>query len=111
MSTSWWDARTYAVGHCAAHGSDHGDAAAVAPADHLFRDGLGGHEDSGDVDFEHHVGVCLGVVERGSLLLDAGGGDQAVQSPLRIADALDDLVQALYVPHVDLAVVEGVAWV
>lgn len=82
----------YAVGDCTAHGGDHGDAAAVAPADHLFRDGLRGHEDSGHVDLEHHVGICLCVVERGGFLLDAGGCDQAVQSPLRIADALDDLV-------------------
>lgn len=35
---------TYAVGDGAAHGGDHGDATAVAPADHLFRYGLGGHE-------------------------------------------------------------------
>lgn len=100
---------TYAVGYCAAHGGDHGDAAAVAPANHFFRDGLRSHEDSGDVDLEHHVGVCLGVVESGGFLLDTGGGNKAVQSPLRVADALDDLVQALDVSHVDLAVVEGVA--
>lgn len=100
---------TYAVCHCAAHGGDHGDAAAVAPADHLFGDGLRRHEDSGDVDLEHHVGVCLRVIESGGFLLDAGGGDQAVQSSLGVADALDDLVQALDVSHVDLAVVEGVA--
>jgi hypothetical protein len=41
--------------------------------------------------------------------LDASGCDQAVQSPLGIADALDDLVKALDVSDVDLAVVEGVA--
>ena len=76
---------TYAVGDGAAHGGDHGDAAAVAPADHLFRYGLGGHEDTCDsevskvscfrltflkwteltsnIDLEHHVRICLGVVE------------------------------------------------
>ena len=70
---------------------------------------MGGHEDTGHVDLEHHVRVCLCVVESGGLLLDASGCDQAVQSPLGIADALNDLVQALYVSDVDLAVMKGVA--
>lgn len=100
---------TYPVGDCAAHGGDHGDAAAVAPADHLLRYCLGCHEYTSDIDFEHHVGVCLSVVEGGSLLLDTSGGNETVESALGLADAFDNGIEALHVTDVDLAVVESVA--
>ena len=101
--------RAYPVCDGARHRRDHGDAAAVAPADHLARDGLRSHEDAGDVDFEHGIGILGAVVERGRLLLDTRRRDYAIEVAVGLGNVADDLVQLGYVANVDLAVVEGVS--
>ena len=122
------DCCTYAIGDRAAHGGDHGDATAVAPADHLFCHRLGGHENTcvlqsvspnyrifgpssltSNIDLEHHVGIRLCVVESRSLLLDTCCGNQAIEPSLCVTNTLDNCVEALHVSDIDLAVVESVA--
>ena len=119
---------TYAVGDGAAHGGDHGDATAVAPADHLFCHGLGGHEYTCEsesavvekksigpssltsyIDLKHHVCIRLCVIQSRSLLLNTSCGNQAIKSALCITNALDNCVKALHVSNVNLAVVESIA--
>jgi hypothetical protein len=58
-----------------------------------------------NVDLEHHVCVCLSVVESRSLLLDASCCDESVEPSLCITNALDNCVEALHISDVDLAVV------
>ena len=62
-----------------------------------------------NVDLEHHVRICLRIIEGRSFLLNAGCGDEAVQPALRFTNALDHCVQALHVSNIDLAVVKSVA--
>lgn len=104
---SGWAGRAYAVCYGAGHGGYHGDAAAAAVADHFFGDGLRGHHGARDVDFEHGVGVFGRVLQRGRFLLDACGGDEAVELALRLGNVADDVVELRHVSDVDLSVVEG----
>lgn len=120
--------KAYSVGDSTAHRCDHGDAATVTPADHLFGDCLRGHEDTGDVDLplisiftvlpsscsnlgvahlKHGVRVLLRVLQRRCFLLDARCCYQSVQLPLHIRDILDDLIQLRHISDIDLTVVEG----
>ena len=53
---------TYPVGHCAGHGGDHRDTSTTAVFDHFLGHGLGGHENTSDVDLEHGVGILGSVL-------------------------------------------------
>ncbi|KAI6890292.1 hypothetical protein KC325_g258 [Hortaea werneckii] len=64
---------------------DHGDAAAVAPADHLTSDSLRSHEDTSDVHFEHGVGILGAIVAVG------------------FGNVADDLIKLGHVADVNLA--------
>lgn len=97
----------YAIRNVGAHTGNQRDATAVAESDHLLGGGLGGHEHARDVDLEHRVGVFGRVFEGGSLLLDAGGGDEAIELVVGAADLFDDVVQLGHVANVNLTVVEG----
>lgn len=61
---------------------------------------------SGSAYFEHHVGILWTVFQRRRLLLNARRRNQPVQLPLRITDALHDLIQRRDIADVDLAVVK-----
>ena len=97
---------TYPIGNGATHTGDHGDATAVAKANHLLGHGLRGHEHARDVDLEHGVAVLGRVLERRGLLLDPGGGHQAIHAALGVGNALDAAVQQLGVTHIDAAVLQ-----
>jgi len=62
-----------------------------------------------NVDLKHHVRIRLCVIESRSLLLDTSCGNQTIESTLCVTNALDNRVEALHIPDVDLAVVESVA--
>lgn len=101
--------RTYPVCNGTRHGSNHGNATAIAPPDHLTRHSLRSHEDTGHIDLEHRVGVLSAVVQRRGLLLDTSCGDQAIEMAVGLGDVANDLVQLRDIADVDLSVVEGIA--
>ena len=55
---------------------------------------------------EHGVGILGRVLQRRRLLLDARRRNEPVELPLAVADALDDPVETLHVPDVDLPVMQ-----
>lgn len=99
-------AKTYPIGDGAGHAGNEHHAAAVAKLDHLLRNRLSSHEDTGNVDLEHAVGVLSLVLERWRFLLDARSRDQTVHPSLNVRDFLDRLVEAFNIPHVNLSVFE-----
>lgn len=60
---------TYAVGYCAGHGGDHGNAAATAPADHLFGYCLRRHEDARNINLNEKSAIDRAARPRPSLCL------------------------------------------
>lgn len=97
---------TYSICNGCTHGRNKGHGSAITVLDHLLSHRLRSHEDAGDVDFEHGVGVLCGVLERTGFLLNASGGHQPIHPALLVRDALDKLVEARHIADVDLAVVQ-----
>lgn len=97
---------TYPIGNGTAHAGNEGNAATIAEANHLFGNRLGGHEHTSDVDFKHGVGILGRVVEGGSFLLDASGGDQPIQTALGASDGLDGAVEEFRVTDIDATVLQ-----
>ena len=64
----------------AAHAGDETHATWLPKTDHLASHSLSSHENSGDVDTQHLVGVFGGVLEGWCLLLDTGCGYQTVET-------------------------------
>lgn len=95
------------IGNGTTHAGDQCNATLALVLDHLAGDGLRGHEDTGDIDAQQPVGILEGVVEGRGLLLDAGGGDEAVHTAVLIGDGLDEGVEAFDVAHVGAMVEEG----
>lgn len=95
-----------AVGNGAGHGGNHDNGASALVLDHLASCSRGSHHGTSDVDREHGVGVLGAVLEGGGLLLDTGGGDEAVQALVAVGDLRDDLLEICGVTDVNLAVVE-----
>jgi hypothetical protein len=96
-----------AVGDGAAHAGDEDHAAGALEADHLAGNCLGGHEDAGDVDAEHAVAVLGGVVQGRGLLLDAGGGEEAVDAAVLVGDTLDEGVEVGLLADIGAVVGDG----
>ena len=97
----------HSVGDRGAHGSNHDNASTAAPSNHFLRYSLSGHEYSGDIHFEHHVGILGRVFQSGRLLLDASRCYQPIQFPLGLRDVVDHLVQLGHISNIDLPVVKG----
>lgn len=74
---------------------------------HLLRHRLGRHEHARDIDLEYGIGVLGGKFQRRGFLLDARGGNQAVEAAVLRGDIRDDLVQVVDGADVDAAVAEG----
>ena len=98
---------TYPVRDTPTHTSNECHTTSISPPDHLFRNRLRRHENTSDVDLEHHVCVLGRVLEGRGFLLYPRCGQQAVHAPFLFGDVFDDRVELGHVSDVDLAVVEG----
>lgn len=94
------------VGNGTGHAGNHGHRPAIAKAKHLLGNGLRRHEDAGDVDFKHGVGVHSGIVKSRSFLLHTGATKEAVKTALGIADTSNDLIEPGNIAEVDWGVVQ-----
>lgn len=92
------------VGNRPAHGTDEDNAASLLQAHHLPGNGLSSHEDARDVDAQHLLYILACVLERRSLLIDPGGGDEPVQPAMPARDLLEGLVEVMRVADVDAVV-------
>lgn len=70
----------------------------------MTRDGLGRHENAGNVDTHHLVDIGSLILKRGRLLLNSCGGDEPVQAAMLGRDALYNAVEGVDIAYVDLVV-------
>lgn len=100
------------VRNTAAHARDNHHRAiphARVPLEHGAGGRRAGHEDAGIVDVHHLAHLVEGVVDSGLEVLDAGGGDHAVQPLVRVGDGANDVIEGPGIAHVDARVVQRAA--
>ena len=104
------DGRRHAlVGDEAAHAGDEQDGALLLVVEHLAGGGGGGVEDAVVVDLHDFLEGDLRVLERALQVVDAGGGDEAVEALVAAGDVAEERVHFCVVADVDLVVLEVAA--
>ena len=90
------------------HARNDRDTASISKPDHLLGHRLRRHKDPRDIDFKHQVRILGRIFQRRRLLLDPRRSNQSIQPPPLLTNRLHNSIQPLHIPHIDLAVVEGI---
>lgn len=99
--------RSYAICDTSAHARYHDNASSIAKSYHLLCGCLRTHKYTRQVDLKHAVRIRSCVLECRCFLIDARRSDEAVQATLLVANLFHNLVEVIYVAHINLAVRKG----
>lgn len=97
---------TYSVRDRTAHARNHNNTTPIAKPNHLLCGRLRRHKSACNINLKHGVRVLCRIFQCRRLLLDASGGDKAIQTTVLGGNLLDDGIEMLYLADVNATVVQ-----
>lgn len=107
MSKYRWVRRaTYSVRDRAAHARNHNNTTPITKPNHLLCSRLRRHKSACNINLKHGVRVLCCIFQCRRLLLDASGGDKAIQTTVLGGNLLDNGIEMLNLADVNATVVQ-----